>query len=302
MTSTHWFGERVRTLVTTLGQLPTHLPVFDRYQFGRNRFRDVIVRRASENAHPMPVGLVSKKYVLVQHAATILAVIREIEKAGIDPDTVGARLQITEYGTRMALRVTLPASYALTPADGHPMALTFECFNSVDGTVPLFAVVGWLRFVCSNGLVVGTVAARVKQRHLPPLAIEDVSDVLAEGTESALADGEIFGQWGSIEIPANDLQKWVDGPVANAWGPLAAARVHGIATTGLDGKPVPPWRRAKPHTWLLIGGQPVPGTAVPCGDAYQLMQVLSWVASRRRNVAQRLQWRGQIRGLLADVL
>ena len=302
MTSTHWFGEKVRTLGTTLGQLPAHLPVFDRYQFGHNRFKDFIVRRATKNADAVPVGLVSKKSVLVQHAATILAVIREIEKAGIDPATVRTRLQITEYGTRMAPRVTLPASYALTPADGHPMALTFECFNSVDGTVPLFAAVGWLRFVCSNGLVVGTVAARVRQRHLPPLVIEEVSDVLAEGTESALADAEIFGQWGSTKVSANDLQKWVDGPVAKAWGPFAAARVHGIATTGLDGTPVPPWRRAKPHTWSLMDGQPVPGTTAPCRDAYQLVQVLSWVASRRRNVAQRLQWRGQIRTLLAEVL
>ena len=181
------------------------------------------------------------------------------------------------------------------------MALTFECFNSVDGSVPLFAVVGWLRFVCSNGLVVGTVAARVKQKHLPPLAIEEISDVLAEGTESALADREIFAQWGSIRDSRDQLQKWVDGPLAEAWGPLAAARVHGIATTGLDGKPVPPWRMAKPHTWSVWDGQPVPGTSAPCGDAYQLAQVLSWVASRRRNVAQRLQWRGQIQTLMADL-
>jgi hypothetical protein len=238
----------------------------------------------------------------VQHVATILAVIREIEKAGIDPCAVRARLLLTEYGTRMALRATLPASYGFTPADGHRVALTFECFNSVDGSVPLFAVVGWLRFVCSNGLVVGTVAAKVKHKHVPPLAIEEISDVLAEGTESALADRKVFGQWGSFKVPAANLEKWVDGPVAEAWGPLAAARVHAIATTGLDGKPAPPWKMAKPHSWTLVHGQPVPGSAAPCADAYQVAQVLSWVASRRRNVAQRLQWRGQIQALMADLV
>jgi hypothetical protein len=90
--------------------------------------------------------------------------------------------------------------------------------------------------------------------------------------------------------------------VVEAWGPLAAARVHGIATTGLDGMPAPPWKRARPHTWSMQDGQPVPGTAAPCRDAYQLVQVLSWVASRRRNLAQRLQWRGQIRTLMADLV
>jgi hypothetical protein len=302
MNRTHWLGENVRTLATTLGELPEHLPLFDRYRFGRNRFRDVIVRRARGRANPIPVGLVSKRYVLVQHAATILAVIREIEKAGIDPRIVPATLLITEYGTRMALRATLPASHAFTPSDGHPMALTFECFNSVDGTVPLFAVAGWLRFVCSNGMVVGEVAARVRRKHSPPLAIEEISDVLAQGVECALQDHKTFTDWRSTEIPATDLEKWVDGPVTEAWGPLAAARVHGIATTGLDGKPAPPRKKARPHTWSLQDGQPVPGTTAPCSDAYQLVQVLSWVASRRRNVAQRLQWRGQIRTLMADLV
>lgn len=302
MIRTHWLGENVRTLATTLGDLPEHLPVFDRYRFGRNRFKDVIVRRARGNSNPVPVGLVSKKYVLVQHIATIEAVIREIANAGIDPNAVRAKLMLTEYGTRMALRATLPARYAFTPDDGHKMALTFECFNSVDGSVPLFAVVGWLRFVCSNGLVLGTVEARARQKHLPPLAIEEVSDVLAEGMASAIAERQILGQWGSIQIAASELQDWVDGPVTQAWGPLAAARVHGIATTGLDGKPVPPWRTAKPHTWSLTDGQAVPGTVAPCNDAYQVAQALSWVASRRRDVGQRLQWRGQIQGLMADLV
>jgi hypothetical protein len=298
----HWLGENVRTLATTLGDLPGHLPVFDRCHFGRNRFKDVIIRRGRGSSEPVPVGLVSKRYVLVQHLATILAVIREIEKAGIDPCAVRARLLITEYGTRMALRATLPASHAFTPADGHRVGLTFECFNSVDGSVPLFAVVGWLRFVCSNGLVVGDIAARVRQRHLPPLAIEEISEVLAEGMESALADREILGQWGSTKIAQGELEKWVDGPVAEAWGPLAAARVHGIATTGLDGKPMAPWKMARPHSWTLTDGRVVPGAAAPCNDAYHVAQVLSWVASRRRNVGQRLQWRGQIQGLMADLV
>ena len=198
MIRTHWLGENVRTLATNLGDLPEHLPVFDRYRFGGNRFKDVIMRRARGSRNPIPVGLVSKKYVLVQHVATILAVIREIEKAGIDPCAVRARLLITEYGTRMALRATLPASHAFTPADGHRMALTFECFNSVDGSVPLFAVVGWFRFVCSNGLVVGT-SGEGEAEALPPLEIEEVSDVLAEGMESALADREIVRAVGLIQ-------------------------------------------------------------------------------------------------------
>ena len=175
----------------------------------------------------------------------------EVRKAGIDPAQVPARLLITEYGTRIALRATLPTEHAFTPDDGHSMALTFECFNSVDGTVPLFAAVGWFRFVCSNGLVVGTTSAKVRQRHLPPLDIGEVSGVLADGMEAALSDETSFKRWRATKVPAADLVRWVDGPVADTWGPLAAARVYGISTTGCDGAPVKRFKKMAPHRWEM---------------------------------------------------
>jgi hypothetical protein len=57
--------------------------------------------------------VVSNKYVLVQDADAIAAIAREIERAGIDPAAVPARLLISEYGTRMALRAMLPEALAL---------------------------------------------------------------------------------------------------------------------------------------------------------------------------------------------
>jgi hypothetical protein len=251
---THWFGEDVASVDTTLDAAPSLMPTFDRGPFGANRFHDVIERRPIDGADPLQVALVSKQYVLVQHASVVEAVTAEVAKAGIDPAQVPVRLLISEYGTRIALRATLPENLAFTPDDGHSMALTFECFNSVDGSVPLFAAVGWFRFICSNGLVVGTTSARVRQRHSPPLEIDDVSQVLAEGMESALQDRKSFATWRSTKIPRGDLEKWVDGPVAGAWGPLAAAGVYGISTTGVDGRPVQPFKKAAPHRWQLTEG------------------------------------------------
>lgn len=96
-------------------------------------------------------------------------------------------------------------------------------------------------------------------------------------------------------LPAFDRR--VEGPVANQWGPLAAARVYGIATTGTD--VTPRARRAAPHFWDLERGAPVPGTHAPCGDAYEIAQVLAWIAARRDSVAESLQWRGHISGLMS---
>ena len=54
----HWFREEVRTITTTLDELPKLLPVFDRYGLGSNRFHDVIVRR--DRGGQLPVATVSK--------------------------------------------------------------------------------------------------------------------------------------------------------------------------------------------------------------------------------------------------
>ena len=86
MTRTHWCGEDVTTIDTTLALLPETLPVFDRKPFGRNRLRDVILRPSIVGAEPVPVGVVSKHYVLVQHADAIRAVAAQVRKAGIDPE------------------------------------------------------------------------------------------------------------------------------------------------------------------------------------------------------------------------
>lgn len=302
MARTHWFGEDVESIDTTLAVAPSLMPTFERRPFGANRFHDIIERLPTDTADRLQVGLVSKQYVLVQHASVVEAVTAEVTNAGVDPAEVPVRLLITEYGTRIALRATLPDKHAYIPDDGHSMALTFECFNSVDGTVPLFAAVGWFRFVCSNGLVVGTASAQVRQRHSPPLEIGDVCEVLADGMESALQDRTSFAAWRSTKVPRNVLEKWVDGPVAAAWGPLAAARVYGISTTGVDGPPVPPFKKVEPHRWQLTKGQPVPGTHAPCEDGFEIAQVLAWVAAQRANVAERLRWRGQIRGLMSHLL
>ena len=299
MTRTHWFGEDVRRVNTTLDQLQSLLPVFDRYGLGRNRFQDVIVWKRTDG--PLPVGTVSKSYVLVQHAQAVEAVTAEIRKADIDPAGVPTRLLISEYGTRVAIRATLPDSYAFLQPNGQKMALTFECFNSVDRTVPLMAAVGWFRFVCGNGLLIGTTSARIRQRHSPSLNLDEVSAVLTEGMASALRERDTLVKWQATEIADEALIRWVDGPVREAWAPFAAARVYGIASTGEDGKPQQ-GPHMQPHERALMNTTPVPGMYPRAANAYDIAQVLSWVASRRGNVAERLKWRAQIPALMAGLI
>lgn len=82
--------------------------------------------------------------------------------------------------------------------------------------------------------------------------IGEISAVLAEGLAAAAHERTAFANWSGTRVAPRDLVSWVDGPVADAWGPFAAARVYGIATTGEDGTPERVFRTVAPHERTLI--------------------------------------------------
>lgn len=293
--TSHWFGEQVTEEIdATVGDIAVRLPAFDRAPLDGNVYKHVIRQRDGSVA----VGVVSSRYDLIQHGEVVAQCVEAAAAASIDARSLPARLTLTQYGTRMALRITLPRQYALEPPDGHALALTFECFNSVDGSVPLYALVGWFRFVCANGLAVGTTTARYRRKHVPSARERSFAGVLAAGIQEAAAERDAFVGWSKVKIRPDAIERWLDGPVAKAWGPLAAARAFHIVTTGRDGTPRGLARHVPPHARPLIPAGHVPGTSVPCDDKFAVAQVLSWIASRRNSVAERDAWRAQIGGLV----
>jgi hypothetical protein len=115
------------------------------------------------------------------------------------------------------------------------MKLRFHCVNSVDGQCRLKIMLGWYRFVCGNGLVVGT--SRLNQRfvHNEYLKLPDLTGVFAEGLEAAKKERASLTEWMGRRIEESRLDKWSDALLRDEWVPLAAARVHYICMTGCDG-------------------------------------------------------------------
>jgi hypothetical protein len=153
----------------TLSEIRGQIPAFERRGFaltqpGNERSRlnerlDSIVRLPfGEHETFIPVGVVSKDYALVPHTAVLEVATKALDAAKIPLAGVKGKLEITEYGERMALSLTLPDRYAFDPGDGHPMALRLECVNSVDGQHPLPRV---------HGLVSLRVQQRPRHRRHP---------------------------------------------------------------------------------------------------------------------------------------
>ncbi|MCX7044348.1 MAG: DUF932 domain-containing protein [Candidatus Sumerlaeota bacterium] len=289
------------------------IPEFERRSFGLacpddsktclNKHLDTIVRKPiGESEGFIPVGVVSKDYVLIPHIAVWKAATSALEKAKIDLTQVDSEIGLTEYGERMALSFYLPHEYDHDPSDGNPMRLRLECFNSVDGSMRFRALVGWFRLVCSNGMVVGVTKADFRRRHFGDMTIADVRQVLNKGLSDSVKDKERIKTWEKFEVAPEILEAWMETTLLKMWGFKATARAYHIATTGYDAELIPPLDSGNPIYAKTRYGRQVPGSPERASNAFDISQILAWLAKERNDLQEQVEWRNQIPKLMANLL
>ena len=303
-----WLGSPVYGYRGSPADIHHYLPEFERQPFrlasnggasGANEALDAIVRLPMRTQQQeIPIGVVSKGYRLVHHQEVLNAALRAVDSARIDLDEVTAELRITQLGERMELGLRLPESYRFDPGDDRAMDLRLILINSVDGSTRFMAVLGWLRFVCTNGLIVGTTQAQYRRAHIQGLEIEDVQDVLQHGLELAEVERDRYGDWVTAEISGDQVKRFINGPLKDEWGVKAATRAYHIANTGLDAVLVPPFEKCPPSEKAVKNGRHVPGAHGAARNLFDLSQVLSWLARDRRDVQEQLVWTREIPALM----
>jgi hypothetical protein len=304
-----WFKSATTFHRGPIEVLRVRIPTFERRSFALtqpdeqrsrlNEHQDVIVRMPIDtDSDFIPVGVVSKEYALVQHVDVVDVVLNALSVSEIAADDVDVALEITEYGERMALSVYLPDKYSFDPGDGHKMALRLECMNSVDGSTGFRALMGWFRFVCSNGLIIGVTRSDVRRRHVGGLTLDDVADVLQSGLAECEAEKKNFQLWLRTEVDPVRMKKWIDDDLKKAWGFKAATRAFHIASVGCDVTVVGPYKGHSPTTIPVSNGDSVPGAAEKCRNLFDLSQVLAWLARDRTDIQEQLSWREQIPDIL----
>ncbi len=308
-----WLDSPVRFFEGSLNDISGHIPAFERHEFslpdsqGRS-FRphaklDTVVRLPVEgDCTCVPVGVVSKDYTLVQHTRVVEVASKALKEADISPDAVKCMLEITEYGERMALSLFLPEKYRFDPGDGHSMALRLECTNSVDGSTRFRALMGWYRFVCSNGLIIGVTRTDMRRRHSGNLDLSDMSKVLSSGIAESEKEIARFREWRKRPVSLERIAAWADEDVRKGWGFKAATRAYHIACTGTDIAIAGQYKDNKPTTIPIRRGRVVPGTAERCSNLYDVSQTLAWLAKERRDVQEQLEWREQIPELMKPLM
>lgn len=308
-----WFNSPLGYHEGTLADIRQHIPAFERRVFALtqadnqltrvNERLDAIVRLPfGEDDAFIPVGVVSKDYALVPHTTVVDVAIQVLADANISPADVKAELKITEYGERMALSLYLPEQYQFDPGDGHPMALRLECFNSVDGSTRFRALMGWFRFVCSNGLIIGVTRSDLRRRHVGDLQIEDIGKVLKSGLKDSETEKKNFEKWRKTPITLNQLASWSEDALRKGWGFKAATRAYHIAQTGADVEITGQYKGSTPTTITVNRLSPVPGAPKESQNLFDVSQILAWLAKERRDLNEQQEWRETIPELLEPLM
>jgi hypothetical protein len=311
--SSKWFSSPISYYEGSIDSIRRHIPNFERRTFALtdpsselsrlNQRLDTIVRKPFRDDQTfVPIGVVSKEYILVPHNKIVDIAEEALCYANIEMRNVTAELKITEYGERMNLSLYLPNDFAFDPGDGKRMALRLELFNSVEGSTRFRALMGWFRFVCSNGLIIGITKSNFRRRHIGNLKISDVSTVLLSGIKEIKAEKEDLAAWQKKSIKRDTFDKWINIDLKKKWGFKAAARTYHIATTGHDVKIIGSYNGQTPLTIPVKRARSVPGTPELSQNLFDISQILAWLAKERRDVQDQLIWREQIPEILKPIM
>lgn len=303
-----WRGREIVRQSGCWAELRSKIPLFEIQRFSVdggtsfNPYLTSVVRMPlNELEAPMPVGVVSPSYALAQHRDLGDRCVETLKRLDLYYDRLNCELELTVLGEWMALRFYLGDDYSLTPPDQHPLDLRVELFNSVDGSGRLVLAMSWFRLVCKNGLFVRETLIEFADVHDRKLDLAKLDDAIAEGLRLADEDRARMSVWFSSCVTLAQIAEWVDGPLAAMWGKKAAARCLYICRSGEDAEYVYPFEGGKPSNRHLRATMTVPGAQAPARTTYDVAQALSWIATARMNVEERLAWQTDVPHLIAKL-
>lgn len=262
----------------------------------------VVVRRpVTVTELPIPVGTVSNSYQLAQHHEVVERCFQGLRLVGVDPVSLKCEVGLTPLGEWMNFRAYFPDSHNYTPRDGKPLGLRLECFNSVDGSSRLVILLGWLRFVCANGLVIGETKAELRDVHDQHLNLDAIPEIIVAGMNVVGSDLQRIKGWEAVEVASASLASWANDKVADKWGKKAACRLFHICNTGNDVELLDPFAKGQATEKPVKPTIEVPGAARPAKTLYDVSQALSWIATQRSNTEERVEWQSAIPELIGSL-
>jgi len=306
--TTRWKARDVRYIEGTWDLLRNSIPEFEMMDYrvdpegsANPHMKSVVRLPRTGFERPIPVGVVSNNYTLAQHADVVEKCLEGLEKSGIETERLRCQMGLTELGEWMHLRIYFPERFDHVARDDNKMSLRLECFNSVNGMSRLVVLLGWLRLVCSNGLVIRETMTELQDVHNQHLDLERIPEIVLNAVARIQPERARLANWEGTPVSAPQLARWADDVLSRAWGKKAACRAYHICTSGHDVEYRDPFAPGTPSTKPVERTQRVPGAPDRAESLYDAVQALSWIASNRAQADERLAWQAEIPGLVTHL-
>ncbi|MDE0010314.1 MAG: DUF932 domain-containing protein [Candidatus Poribacteria bacterium] len=288
-----WNSKKIKKYIGNLETIKDFIPVFVKKPFkigaSENKYSDMVINVSSEN---IPVGVVSKKYSLVQHSDILYSIKIALANLGYNIDETKCEIYLTEHGECMWLKIQFLQAYTFDPGDGYPLILQLNVLNSVDRSTPLEFKFGWYRLICENGFLSLNTSKTLRKKHTASLASENLAKYLNKYISDTLLEEETYRLWKqksvNLDTDIQVLENWTDTEISKKWGDNLAERARNILITAKDGK-IKRFKyfnlTNKQHSYRIkiFSEFDVPG-AQPVENMYDVANALSWLSSHQNSL------------------
>lgn len=172
---------------------------------GKEVLRSDRYRAIADNRTNKLFSIVSSDYKLIRHEDAI----EDVEKVISENNNLGKYEVITEFynsGGRMRRTYSFPKIKVEIKPKDH-VNLKIELFNSYDVTWPFTLLLGAFRFVCSNGLVMGTKYYQLRKRHVFSLDRIAVREDLSTAIRRFNLQTREWRRWTDVQLTPKSYAK-----------------------------------------------------------------------------------------------
>ena len=324
-----WEGRETFVYTKPVDELLDWIPRFNRVPFklhngGTNGYLDMIIRESLgtdgeliKDRQDIPVCTASKQYRLVQHRDVFKALVQAVKLVASDIKSLEATLHITEYGQNMLVSFSLD-NHELNKTEKYPLHLEVSGLNTVKPGKALDVHLNWYEPEYRTRIPYGMLSSqevkfkkikRKKEKELDSNTIaNEIHSFLAFHLSKLSGEREFYKRWKAAEVSQRTLARWIDNDVKNKWKYEKAARAYHIAMEGYDiqvktddkdqgtesRKQIPRPSELTPNPfeprYYVQKKDPAPEHFAPARNAFDLSQILSWIASQESTIPKQLKW------------
>lgn len=145
------------------------------------------------------IGTHKSGFKLVKNSEVFPAVHDALKRSSLDLTGMTIKDEISNGGAKAFRTYVFPA-HTVEISNGDECQLQIRWGNSYDGSMSLNAIGGAFRLLCSNGMVAGDVAGRVKRKHTKNIDFESLVASINNSTVEYIRRMEEWKNWTTVHV------------------------------------------------------------------------------------------------------